>query len=139
MIESVVAFISGVSAVSSAVSAWVKYRDSQRAKEQFDRQFQEKQEAPKTTEQAERLSAVVPQKILDKLSDRAKRCWERYAKVLEGDFLPEEIDEATEAVKKCLCREIGRIKSLNGSIPDEDLEKAYEQYECAKVPVKQVT
>jgi len=44
-------------------------------------------------------------------------------------MLADEIDEATESVQCCVCRELGRIYKLNGSIPPRWMPQ-WEKYEC---------
>ena len=80
--------------------------------------------------EAEKLATLLPRDVLGILVQRVNRCWEQYHDVLRSDeeYLPDEVDKATTAVKRCICRELQRIYDLNGSIPSgihSDWWKAY--------------
>lgn len=69
--------------------------------------------------------------MLDTFSSRVKRCFDKYAMVLkDNDYLPGEIDDATEALKKCVCRELHRLQEVNGNIPHGILRNYWNQYRC---------
>ena len=76
---------------------------------------------------------VAPPEIVGVLEGRAEKCWTSYRAVLTGEFLPEEIDNATSAVQACVCRELNRIVKINGSVPDR-WRPQYDKYECVKRP-----
>lgn len=120
--------ISGVSALLRAIDTWINYRDSQRAAQEFDLRMAQAQAEPAIRQQAELLATLVPQPVLDTMGDRARRCWDQYHDVLKGGYLPGEIDEATQSVKACICRELRRIHDLNGSIPPGDLSAWWNAY-----------
>jgi hypothetical protein len=122
--------VTGFSAVLQATQTWLQYRDSKRAAEAFRSRITNAPKETRILQQAATLAQLVPQPILDTLGGRARKCWERYLDVLKGDFLPGEVDEATQNVKKCLCRELKRIHDLNGSIPAGDLSEWWNAY-CA--------
>ena len=48
----------------------------------------------------------------------------------DNDYLPGEIDDATEALKKCVCRELHRLQEVNGNIPHGILRNYWNQYRC---------
>lgn len=56
-------------------------------------------------------------------------CWTGYRQVLGGNYLPTEVDAATDAVQRCVCRELNRIKQLNGNIT-ERWKGQWEQFQC---------
>jgi hypothetical protein len=120
--------ISGISALLQAVDTWVNYRDSQRAAQEFELRMARALLEPTTREQAQVLANVVPQAVLDTMGERARRCWDQYHDVLTGGYLPGEIDAATQSVKACICRELRRIRDLNGTLPLGDLTKWWEAY-----------
>lgn len=104
--------ISGVSALLKAIDVWVRYRDSSRAAEAFEEEQREALLARTTVQEGAALASVVPQEILDSMTERAAKCWTRYHAMSKGNYLPEELDDATEAVKACICRELKRLDSL---------------------------
>lgn len=122
--------ISGISALLQAVDTWVTYRDSERAAREFDVGMAQARREPSIRQQAQILTNLVPQPILDTMGARAERCWEQYRDVLEGGYLPGEVDEATRNVKACICRELRRIRDLNGALPPGDLTRWWNAY-CA--------
>src|SRR5688500_5817157 len=95
--------ISGVSALLKAIDTWVGYRDSRRAAEAFRREQQAAEESIQVAQEARSLADIVPIDVLNVMTSRAERCWSRYREVLDGSFLPAEVDEATSAVKACIC------------------------------------
>lgn len=120
--------ISGVSALLKAIDTWVNYRDSRRAAESFRMEHQAAEKSLQIEQEARTLSNIVPAEVLDTITGRAERCWTRYKEVLDGGFLPGEIDEATEAVKACICRELNRIMQLGQPIPPGKLSDWWNTY-----------
>jgi len=129
---------SGVSAVSAAINIWKSTRNRQAAAQTFDATFAEVQRSPAATAAAQQLMQVAPPEIVGVLEGRAEKCWTGYRDVLIGEFLPEEIDNATAAVQACVCRELNRIVKINGFIPDR-WRPQYDQYGCSKRPDKPAT
>jgi hypothetical protein len=121
-------FVSGVSAVLQAIQTWLQFRDSKRASSEFQSRYRTSLADPEIVQQANVLDSIVPAEVMQTMLARARKCWKRYSEVLEGNFLPSEVDDATEAVKQCICRELKRIKDLNGVIPDGDLRKAADKF-----------
>ena len=116
----------------ATISVWQKERDYKAASETFKEQFETQLTAQPTQRAAEWLSSVAPSDVIDRLKARSKKCWDRYRHILDSpeDYLPDEVDEATKAVKKCVCRELRRIFELEGKLPEEWQEQ-WEQYGCA--------
>lgn len=123
--------ISSVSALLKAIDTWVGYRDSRRAAEAFDREQQAAEKSLQVEMEARAVTILVPMDVLEVMTGRAERCWSRYREVLEGDYLPAEVDEATEAVKACICRELNRIVRLGAPLPPGKLSDWWFTY-CAK-------
>ena len=126
----------GISAAAAAVKAWVGYRDRQKAVEAFDGTFKRTLESPEARAAAEELVKIIPEEVIKDLESRADTCWTGYRKVLGGDYLPDEVDKATESVQACVCRELTRIQKLNGSIPQRWLGQ-WEKYRCKSRAVSQ--
>ena len=129
-IEIAKTFFAGVSATASAFTSWHSYRNGKKAAEAFDESYNYHRTSEEGQLAAEQILKMVPPEVLKDLESRAARCWVGYRKTLDGGFLPDEIDEATEAVKQCVCRELRRIKSLTGTIPDRWKDQWY-LYKCA--------
>ncbi len=127
--------IAGVSAVSATIQAWVAFRDRKRASEAFEAEFERVIHSDTVSVEAEVLKNIVPEDVLDIIEERVRRCWAGYKDVITGDgeFLPGEIDDATAAVKKCICRELSRLYDLNaGQIPPGDLGDWWNEYCVAR-------
>lgn len=119
--------ISGVSAVLKAIDTWVKYRDSKRAADAFKNEISAKKSL-QVEQEAHVLLEIIPFEILERMTERTERCWTRYKDVLDGEYLPSEVDEATEAVKACICRELNRIVKLGQQIPPGKLTEWWNTY-----------
>jgi hypothetical protein len=107
----------GISAAWAAVQAWHHFRDAHKAAATFDATYREALTSPDASDAAEELAAIIPEHVITDLEGRADSCWNSYRNVLGGDYLPAEVDKATDAVQACVCRELGRIYTLEGSIP----------------------
>lgn len=122
--------IAGISATLQAAQTWMQYRDQTRASRAFKETYNQELTSPETKLEAQRLSSIVPDDVLDIMEDRARGCWKKFGVVLDdGKYLPPEIDDATAAVLQCLCRELGRIRKLNnGIIPDGKMREWWAAY-----------
>ncbi|MDR3407890.1 MAG: hypothetical protein P4L68_05265 [Methylovirgula sp.] len=124
-------FFAGISAVMASIQVWQASRNQQIAVTAFDDRLKAAPDEPETIAAAEELLSIAPADVIEDLEGRAEKCWTKYREVLGGPFLPGEIDEATESVKACVCRELRRIKSINGGkIPDRWLPQ-WEAYDCS--------
>lgn len=112
-----------------AIQTWITYRDSQRAARVFSETLKVAPALRATQLQAYQLRSIVPEPVLSTMEGRARKCWERFDNVLNGQYLPDEVDEATASVKACICRELSRIRELNaGVLPAGDLQLWWETY-----------
>lgn len=126
--------VSGISAVLQAVQTWMAYRDSQRAADTFSDVMARGTSDPRLAHAATQLVTLAPSEVVSALGARVQFCWDRYLDILgapPGSFLPPEIDDATEAVKACVCRELKRLKSVNGSLPPGQFTQWWNQYKCS--------
>jgi hypothetical protein len=120
--------ISGLSAALQAIQTWYQIRDSREAARVFDTEYRLQLDSPAMKTAARRLENLVPDAILETMKQRVQSCWTRYQEVLTGGFLPGEIDEATQSLKLCVCRELRRIRELNGSLPAGILSEWWDAY-----------
>lgn len=120
--------LAAVQAALQAVQLWVSVRDSARSARTLQEVYERERRRSEVASQAQALSASVPADVLQVLTDRLYDCWTMYKGVLEGGYLPSEIDAATEDVKKCICRELRRIRSLGGGLPAGILQSWWNQY-----------
>lgn len=108
----------GVSAAAAAMEIWKKTRDQVAAAKMFDATIETMRADPDTMKAAKELTGIAPPEIIKSLERRADKCWTAYRDVLGGQYLPGEVDDATNAVQACVCRELRRVHSLNaGKIP----------------------
>jgi type III restriction enzyme len=118
-----------VSASMQAVDLWLSVRDKGKAKQALQ-QVQTIQALPATKAEALNL-VIISEDLLVTFSERVKRCFDKYKEGLDDEhFLPGEIDDATKAMKRCVCRELKRLHSVNGSVPDGSLKQWWEKYRC---------
>lgn len=118
-----------VSAAAATIRTWLQTRSQEQAKEAARTAAEEARDDPAVLYEARVLEDLVPPEILAQMIERVETCWKRYSEVLEGDdFLPTEIDGATEAVKACICRELRRLKSVNRTIPGGKLKDWWSAY-----------
>lgn len=122
--------ITGVAAAFEAVQTWIAVRDRRRAAATFEATLEAGRSNPATWDENRALLDLVPFEVLKTMEERTRRCWESYHRVLQGEsqYLPEEIDEATRALKACICRELKRIVDLNGSLPPGKLRAWWSAY-----------
>lgn len=76
---------------------------------------------------------LIPSDTLEIFERRILNCKNMYNEVLDslGGFLPREIDDATNAFMKCICRELNRIIAINGILPPDPIfEGWWKQYKC---------
>ena len=87
---------------------------------------------PGVQKEAEELIGFAPQTTIDILSQRIESCFTKYDVVLvDDDFLPGEMDSATRALTKCICRELNRLKMANGNnLPTKTLNEMWNGYGC---------
>ena len=124
----------GISAVAAAIRVWRRSSDKRvavpKAAAQFDEVYQATLASPEAIAAATELVAIIPEDVLRDLENRAQACWTLFRKALDPrEYLPDEIDNATEGVQACVCRELSRIRKLNGSIPDKWLPQ-WQRYDC---------
>jgi hypothetical protein len=120
----------GISAVSAAIQVWFASRDKPAAAATFDKVYATTLASPEAGAAAAELVAIIPDDVIRDLEKRADTCWTGFRKVLDDkQYLPDEIDNATDAVQACVCRELGRLHKLNGSIPERWVPQ-WERYDC---------
>ena len=121
--------VATMSAGMQAIDLWLNFKDRLRAKTALA-SADAIQSQPQNLQAAQQL-LLIPQDLLDTFSSRVQRCFDNYKKVLDDEaYLPGEIDDATNALKRCVCRELSRLNSVNGSIPFGPMRNWWEQYQC---------
>ena len=119
-----------------AIKAWYDIGDKREARRQAQRKLEQEsiektENQPEIIEEAQRLNNLVPEDILRAFQERTEKCWVRYKNVLGSPgYLPEEVDEATQAVIACVCRELNRLFEVNRTIPDGTLKNYWDNYSC---------
>lgn len=122
--------IAAISATMEAIELWRKFRNKEGAKHAISR-VELLRESEQVQEEARNLQTLVRPDILESLETRVQTCMDRYKKVIDSEeYLPEEIDEATDALLRCVCRELKRIMKVNGSLPVGVLQDYWRQYQC---------
>lgn len=76
------------------------------------------------------LEVGIPQRTFELMSGRVYQCFATFDQLLLDNPLPGEVVNAAEQVTRCVCRELGVLKQLNGSIPDGPLEEWFTRYSC---------
>lgn len=86
----------------------------------------------KLEREAVEINTLVPHNILSRFEKRVQNCWDSYNEVLaeEGGYLPGEIDEASISLIACICRELRRLNTVNGGIPNGKLLEYWDKYKC---------
>lgn len=122
--------IAAFSAAMQTIQTWFAARDARKASKKANSAYKRTHEAKLAVTEGNRLSRIVPDDVLQAMEQRVMNCWQRYRDVMDPNQgrMPGEIDEATEALKRCLCEELRRINDLNGSIPSGKLRKWWETY-----------
>jgi hypothetical protein len=123
-------FFAGISAAAAAIQVWQRRRDAKAATETFDTTYERTRTSREAADAASELLSIIPEEVIRDLEGRADQCWRSYRNVLGGDYLPDEIDHATDSVQACVCRELRRIVKLNGSVPHRWGDQ-WRHYNCA--------
>jgi len=116
-----------------AVETWVTFRDRKQALEQFESSYLTSLNLEVPTREVTLLNEILPADVLALMVKRTENCMEKYKAVLADDtkYFPEDVDNATQAVKACVCRELRRIHELNGSLPQHgSLGAWWTQFRC---------
>ncbi len=123
--------IAAITATMDAIELWRKFRNKEGAQKAIS-QVESLRETEHIQEEARKLKVLIRPDILETMENRVQTCMDRYKKILESDedYLPEEIDKATDALLSCVCRELKRIQKVNGSLPDGILQDYWKQYRC---------
>ncbi|HEY9224536.1 MAG TPA: hypothetical protein VIP27_10350 [Variovorax sp.] len=125
--------VSGIAAVLQAAQTWVAFRDRRRAADTFAEGMAAGTSDAELALAAVQLTSIAPLEVLNALGARTEKCWTNYHEILvspDGTYMPQEIDEATHAVKLCVCRELRRLRSINGSLPQGKFQQWWDQYGC---------
>lgn len=119
-----------ISAGMQAIELWINLKDREKAKNALT-QIPIIQNTAENRGEAINLTNLLSPELLETFSGRVKKCFDKYQSVLNDEkFLPQEIDDATIAVRRCVCRELARLKDLNGFIPDGILFRYWKVYQC---------
>ena len=126
--------VTGISAILQASQTWMAYRDAKRAGEVFRIQMRQGASTHGLQDAAKQLGSIAPPKVVQSLGRRVEKCWTRYDDILnsnEGVYLPQEVDDATAAVGRCVCSELRRLIKVNGSLPAGDFQKWWSHFRCS--------
>ncbi len=122
--------ISLIRGAMQAITFWQSQRDRIKAKKALT-EAKTQTDNKADIEEGIKLKSLIPQSTLSKMTDRVNKCFINYEDVLDDDqYLPNEIDQATNALIACICRELRRIEKLNGGMPTTTLKKYWERYNC---------
>lgn len=124
----VVALVRGT---MQAIDFWQNQRDRSKAVQAM-KSVEEVATQPEAIRQGQALLNLAPQSTIDLLNQRIKTCQSRYDKVLADDqgYLPDEVDAATEAVIRCICRELRRLMKVNGHLPEGWMQEYWDRMGC---------
>jgi|GEM_PF-6661175 len=79
------------------------------------------------------LLDIIPADTITLFSNRLRTCWSDYNEALASEeaFSQQEIDRATNALMRCICRELNRVYRLNGNVlPNEQWKQWWDTYSC---------
>jgi hypothetical protein len=126
--------IATVTMIMRAVELWKKFKDKKPVKNELDN-MESLVKSPEIVEENKRILTLIPADILDSLEKRVDKCFNRYKEIIDadGEYMSQEIDEATSALLSCVCRELRRIYLINGGIPEGTLSNYWNQYQCSTI------
>jgi hypothetical protein len=116
-----------------AISIWSNSRDRELTARNLDYFLNTALGDLNVVEEAIYVQSIVPRAVIDAFVQRTNTCWDNYLIVIKGQYLDPQIDEATQSVRLCICRELKRLYDLNGSIPPGILSTWWTQYQCENV------
>lgn len=78
------------------------------------------------------IELQVPPYILKSIERRIENCWIIYNETLasENGYMQGEIIIADKGLSRCICRELNRLLSLNGSIPKGKISAYWDRFKC---------
>ena len=81
------------------------------------------------------IQMLAPPDTIQSFKDRIKTCWDTYNEMLgQGrQYFPSELDDAGIALQRCICREIRRLQTVNGSIPNGSFMDYWITYKCTEL------
>jgi len=126
-------FLAMVSGIMQGIQTWNEFRDRDKARKAQEEEFIRVLQSPEIHQRAELLLKIVPKKTLDLLRRRLQKCFDRFDEMLENDdeFFPQDVSDAAEkALPNCVCRVLKMIIDVNGSLPDQKLQEAWQAYSC---------
>lgn len=127
--------VAAIAAVLQAVQTWYAHKDARRAAEVMDKIIGTGKIDPELIQATQYLEATVPIDVLYAVERRIENCWVRYAEILEapaGKFAEAEIDNATEITKLEICKELSRLRTLGGAIPNGKFSTWWQLYNCSE-------
>lgn len=128
--------VAAIAAVLQAVQTWYAHKDARRAAEAMDKIIGTGKIDPELIQATQDLESTVPVDVLHAIELRIENCWVRYAEILEapaGKFTDAEIENATEIAKLGICKELARLRTLTGAIPNGKLSTWWQLYKCSEV------
>lgn len=133
--ESAMLLIAAISGIMQGVQTWIATRDRREAKRALEFAYSRTLNSDQIRSRADRLLSIVPIATIDRLKDKIQACYEKFNKILDDDeqYFPSDIDNAAKnALPNCICRNLGRIVSVNGgALPDQELHDAWQKYGCS--------
>ena len=117
-----------ISTAMQAIQTWIAVRDRDSTVRALDEGIAAAQVSAEIRVQSEALMHLVPPPILKILENRVQRCWDDFEVIVRGSRPSDEIDQATQKLKRCICRELNRILDLNDTIPEGVLQDWWQQY-----------
>ena len=99
-----------------AIKIWFELKDRHQAKQKLNELSLElTRDEDKVKQEANEVVRLIPEDILRAFQKRIDECKVRYQKVLESsdDYFEDQVDSATRAYIKCICRELNRVYELN--------------------------
>ena len=130
--ETAALLVSLFSAIMQSLQTWDQLKGTSRS-DVLTRQLTNQD----VQRQAEIIAKLVPQAIIDSLLARVQRCFQNYKRVLDAppfQFSEEDVDAATMALKACVCRELARLKAIDGDLPPDTVFVEYWwEYQCTSL------
>jgi hypothetical protein len=82
-------------------------------------------------EEGRDLENLIPGHVLNTLKNRVEMCWSDFNDALANpNITPTQLDRYATGLKECICRELKVIFTLNGTLPNSQLQNYWNQYKC---------
>lgn len=126
-------FLATVQAISALLSIWQSERDYNTARSAFEDRYREALDSRETRAAAERLSGLLPKRIITTYRKNLEKCLEQLDDCVQGKDADAAYRRCESAYRGCVCAILRSLVRTNGALP-VDLLDLWENASCGLTP-----